>query len=141
MAMDDADATVEPIPPAGGGGRGEPELDKLSNIIRQFNDLFGNIDWHDADKIRKVITEEIPARVAQDKAYQNAQANSGRQNARLEHDKALNRVVLELLDDHTELFKQFSDNANFKRWLADMVFDSTYQSGAGPAHPETGGAA
>ena len=25
----------------------------------------------------------------------------------------LNRVVLEMLDDHTELFKQFSDNADF----------------------------
>jgi type I restriction enzyme R subunit len=141
MAMDDHDSVVEPVPPAGAGGSGEPELDKLSNIIKQFNDLFGNIDWHDADKIRKVITEDIPARVAQDKAYQNAQANSGRQNARLEHDKALNRVVLELLDDHTELFKQFSDNANFKRWLADMVFDSTYHPAAAPVRPQAGGAA
>ncbi len=31
-------------------------------------------------------------RVAQDRAYQNAQVNSDRQNAKLEHDKALNRV-------------------------------------------------
>lgn len=100
----------------------------LSAIIKTFNDLFGNIEWKDEDKIRKVIAEEIPARVAQDKAYQNAQANSDKQNAKLEHDKALNRVVLELLSDHTELFKQFSDNPNFKRWLTDMVFDATYQS-------------
>lgn len=140
MALDDADAFVEPPPPGGGGGGGEPELDRLSNIIKQFNDLFGNIEWHDADKIRKVVTEEIPARVAQDKAYQNAQAHSGKQNARLEHDKALNRVVLELLDDHTELFKQFSDNPNFKRWLADMVFDSTYRPGATPSAPPQGSA-
>lgn len=140
MAMDDADAFVEPPPPGGGGGGGEPELDRLSNIIKQFNDLFGNIEWHDADKIRKVVTEEIPARVAQDKAYQNAQANSGKQNARIEHDKALNRVVLELLDDHTELFKQFSDNPNFKRWLADMVFDSTYRPGQKPSVPPQSGA-
>ena len=140
MAMDDADAFVEPPPPGGGGGGGEPELDRLSNIIKQFNDLFGNIEWHDADKIRKVVTEEIPARVAQDKAYQNAQANSGKQNARIEHDKALNRVVLELLDDHTELFKQFSDNPNFKRWLADMVFDSTYRPGQRPSVPPQSGA-
>ncbi len=139
MAMDDADAVVEPLPPAGGGGSGEPEVEKLSNIIQQFNDLFSNIEWHDGDKIRKVITEDIPARVAQDKAYQNAQANSGRQNARLEHDKALNRVVLELLDDHTELFKQFSDNANFKRWLADMIFDSTYHPGSVPPAPPQAG--
>lgn len=86
--------------------------------------------WKDEDKIRKVIAEEIPARVAQDKAYQNAQANSDKQNAKLEHDRALNRVVLELLSDHTELFKQFSDNPNFKRWLTDTVFDATYQSNA-----------
>jgi type I site-specific restriction-modification system R (restriction) subunit len=127
MAMADADATVEPVPPGGGGGKGEADIDKLSAIIKTFNDLFGNIEWKDEDKIRKVLTEEIPARVAQDKAYQNAQANSD--NA--ECDKA-NRVVLELLSDHTELFKQFSDNSNFKRWLTDTVFDATYQRGAVP---------
>ena len=126
MSMDDADALIEPPPTGPGGGRGEPDIDKLSNIIRAFNDMFGNIEWKDGDKIRKVITEEIPARVAQDKAYQNAQANSDKQNAKLEHDKALNRVVLELISDHTELFKQFSDNPGFKRWMTDMVFDSTY---------------
>lgn len=130
MAMDDSDATVEPVPSGGGGGVDEPEIDRLSNIIKAFNDLFGNIEWKDEDKIRKVITEEIPARVAKDKAYQNAQANSDRQNARLEHDRALNRVILELLSDHTELFKQFQDNPGFKRWLADTVFDETYQPGA-----------
>lgn len=39
-----------------------------------------------------------------------AQANSDKQKAKLEHDKALNRVVLEPISDHTELFRQFSDN-------------------------------
>jgi type I restriction enzyme R subunit len=127
MAMADADATVEPVPTGGGGGKSEADIDRLSAIIKTFNDLFGNIPWKDEDKILKVIAEDIPARVAQDKAYQNAMANSDKQNAKLEHDKVLNRVVLELLSDHTELFKQFSDNANFKRWLTDMVFDSTYR--------------
>ena len=126
ISMDDTDSTVDPVPSSGGGGAGEADIDKLSVIIKTFNDLFGNISWKDEDKIRKVIVEEIPARVAQDKAYQNARANSDKQNAKLEHDRALNRVVLEMLSDHTELFKQFSDNANFKRWLTDMVFDATY---------------
>lgn len=108
---------------------------ELCRIIKAFNDMFGNIEWKDGDKIIQVITEEIPARVGKDKAYQNAQANSDKQNARLEHDKALNRVVLELISDHTELFKQFSDNPSFKRWLTDMVFDSTYLPGAKPPAP------
>lgn len=51
---------------------------------------------------------------------------------KLEHDKALNRVVLALISDHTELFKQFSDNPSFKGWLTDMVFDSTYEPPAPP---------
>lgn len=132
MGMEDDDGSVEPAPTSAGGGGRITEIDRLSNIIKAFNDLFGNIEWKDGDKIRKVITEEIPNRVSQDKAYQNAVAHSDKQNARLEHDKALNRVILELLADHTELFKQFSDNPNFKRWLADTVFDTTYQPGLTP---------
>lgn len=130
MGMEDEDGSVEPAPTSAGGGGGITEIDKLSNIIKAFNDLFGNIEWKDGDKIRKVITEDIPNRVSQDKAYQNAVQHSDKQNARLEHDKALNRVILELLADHTELFKQFSDNANFKRWLTDTVFDVTYRPGS-----------
>ena len=36
-------------------------------------------------------------------------------------------MVIELLADHTELFKQFSDNAAFKKWLADVNFSATYR--------------
>ena len=127
VALADEDAEVEPVPTSGGGGKPEPELDLLSNILKNFNDQFGNISWQDADKIRQVISEEIPAKVAADKAYQNAMKNSDKQNARIEHDKALQRVVTSLLADHTELFKQFSDNPSFKKWLADTVFGLTSQ--------------
>lgn len=73
-----------------------------------------------------MIAEEIPAKVAADKAYQNAMKNSDKQNARIEHDKALQRVIVELLSDHTELFKQFSDNPSFRKWLGDSNFNATY---------------
>lgn len=73
-----------------------------------------------------MIAEEIPAKVSADKAYQNAMKNSDRQNARIEHDKALQRVIVELLADHAELFKQFSDNPSFKKWLGDTNFMTTY---------------
>jgi type I restriction enzyme, R subunit len=39
--------------------------------------------------------------------------NSGRVNARIEHNKALEKAVIEHLSDHTELFKQFSNNPSF----------------------------
>ena len=113
IVLQDADAEIEPVPTSGGGHKPEPELDRLSNIIRAFNDQFGNIKWTDADHVHRLITEDIPARVAADTAYQNARQHSDKQNARIEHDKALGRVMTAILQDDTELFKQFSDNPSF----------------------------
>jgi len=127
ISLPDEDGEVGPVPTSSGGRKPEPELDKLSNIIKTFNDLFGNIEWKDADRIRQVIAEEIPAKVAADKAYQNAMRNSDKAAARLEHDRALQKVVISMLADHTELFKQFSDNPSFKKWLSDTIFGVTYE--------------
>ena len=52
--------------------------------------------------------------------------HSDKQNARIEHDKALARVMTAVLKDDTELFKQFMDNESFRRWLTDTVFGLTY---------------
>ena len=126
IQLADADAEIGPVPVEGGGGRPEPELDRLSNIVKTFNDQFGNITWSDEDRVRKLITEEIPDRVAADTAYRNAKKNSDKQNARVEHDKALTRVMTAVLKDDTELFKQFADNESFRRWMTDTVFGLTY---------------
>ena len=126
IALPDEDGEIGPVPMAGGGHKPEPELERLSNILKAFNDLFGNIGWTDSDRVQRPITEDIPAGVAADKKYQNAQRNSDKGNARIEHDKALIRVMNAVLKDYTELFKQFSDNESFRRWLSDTVFNSTY---------------
>ncbi|MDR4504415.1 MAG: type I restriction endonuclease [Candidatus Scalindua sp.] len=127
IQLADEDAKIDPILIGGGGKKAEPEMDHLSNIIKAFNDHFGNIDWKDTDKIRKVIVEELPVKVALDKAYQNAMKQDDKQNARIEHDKALERVIVDMLTDQTELFKQFMDNPSFKKWLADTIFNETYK--------------
>ena len=140
IALNDADGDIEPVPMESGGRKGEPELERLSNILKSFNELFGNIEWKDGDKIRQVIAEEIPRLVSADKAFQNAKQNSDRQNARIEHDKALGRVIMGLFEDHNELFKQFSDNDSFKKWLSDTVFGVTYSNpGAPPGAVRPGG--
>ena len=127
LLLPDQDGEIGPVPTAEAGHKPEPEMDRLSNIIRAFNDLFGNIAWTDRDRIHQLITEEIPAKVAADGAYQNARKNPDQQNARIEHDKALERVMNAVLKDDTELFRQFSDNESFRRWLADTVFGLTYE--------------
>ncbi|MCH7493654.1 hypothetical protein IIA16_02935, partial [bacterium] len=128
--LPDQDAEIGAVPVSGGGHLPEPEVDRLSTILSAFNDLFGNIQWLDADRVRELITETIPSRVAEDTAYQNAQRNSDKQNARIEHDKALMRVMTAVMKDDTELFKQFMDNEGFKRWMTDTSFFLTYLTDA-----------
>jgi type I restriction enzyme R subunit len=127
IQLPDEDAEIEPVPTSAGGHMPEPELDRLSNILKAFNDQFGNVPWTDTDRVHQLITVDIPAKVAADTAYMNAIKHSDRQNARIEHDKALGRVMTAVLKDDTELFKQFSDNESFRRWLTDTVFGLTYE--------------
>jgi type I restriction enzyme, R subunit len=127
IQLADAEARIDPLPAEGGGSRAEPELDVLSNILRTFNDQWGNIAWSDGDRVRRLITEEIPQKVADDRAYQNARMYSDKQNARIEHDEALRRVIVGLMKDDTDLFRLFSDNPDFNLWLGDTVFGMTYR--------------
>ena len=126
ITLPDANAEIEPVPTSGGGHKPEPELDKLSNILKSFNDQFGGL-FADPKRMEKRISDEIPTRVSADQAYQNAKMNSDRQNARIEHDKALKRVITALFTDDAQLFKQFQDNDSFRHWLTDTVFNMTYE--------------
>jgi type I restriction enzyme R subunit len=130
VLLPDDDGSLEPVPAGGVGGKPEPELDKLSNIIKSFNELFGNIPWTDRDRIGRIITDDLPNMVNANEAYQNAKKNSDKQNARVEHDKALMQAIVSIMNDDGELFKQFMDNDSFKAWLTHRIFEQTYETTA-----------
>lgn len=131
IILDDADAEVDPVPAGKVGHIVEPELDLLSVILSDFNDMFGNINWNDADNVRRQILE-IPAMVSRDEKYQNAMKNSDEQSARMESERALQQVIFAIMADNMELFKQFQDNPSFKKWLSDLVFNLTYNKEGKP---------
>ena len=132
ILLPDEDAEINPVPTIGGGQRPEPVLDLLSKILKDFNDLFSDIDWDDGDRVRELISDTIPSRVAEDTAFKNAQKNSDKENARIEHDKALLRVMTAIMKDDTQLFKQFQDNEGFKRWMTDTVYELAAEQVSGP---------
>lgn len=132
IKLEDADAEVPPVPAGKSGHIVNPEMDLLSLILNDFNDMFGNVNWNDADNVRRQILE-IPAMVSKDERYQNAMKNSDAQNARMESERALQQVIFAIMADNMELFKQFQDNPSFKKWLSDMVFNMTYDPDKGAA--------
>ncbi len=40
--------------------------------------------------------------------------------------------MLAIMKDDSQLFKQFSDNESFKKWLTDTVFGLTYEEDVSP---------
>lgn len=131
IKLEDEDAEIAPVPAGKVGHNVAPELDLLSKIIIDFNDMFGNIQWNDADNVQRQILQ-IPAMVSRDEKYQNAMKNSDEQEARTESKSALQKVIFSIMSDNMELFKQFQDNPSFKKWLTDMVFNLTYNKEGKP---------
>ncbi|MES2177954.1 MAG: type I restriction endonuclease subunit R [Gemmatimonadota bacterium] len=123
IALLDENAEIEPVPTDAHGHKPEPELDRLSNILRSFNEQFGTL-FTDTDRVAQRIRDDIAPRVAADAGYQNARANTPH-TARLAHDKALAGVMQHLLKDDTQVYKEFVENESFKRFVGDMVYAIT----------------
>ncbi|MEI7638828.1 MAG: hypothetical protein WCJ37_16075, partial [Syntrophus sp. (in: bacteria)] len=125
IALADADAEIEPVPTDVQAHKAEPELDRLSNILKTFNEQFGTL-FTDADRVTKRIRDDIAPKVAADTAYRNAKENTPH-TARMAHDQALGKVMQLLLKDDTQVYKQFVENESFRRFVGDMVYTITSQ--------------
>lgn len=125
IQLEDSDSEIAPVPAGKSGHVVSPEMDLLSIIVSEFNDMFGNIDWKEPDNARRQILE-IPAMVSKDEKYRNAMKNSDEQSAKLESERALQQVIFSIMADNMEIFKQYQDNPSFKKWLSDLVFNLTY---------------
>jgi type I restriction enzyme R subunit len=123
IAVDDKDAEIGPVPVESGSGKRDIELDRLSNILRSFNENFGTM-FTDGDRVVKRIRDDIAPKVAADVAYQNAQDNTPH-TARIAHDQALDKVMQTLLKDDTQVYKQYVENDSFRGFVSEMVYAMT----------------
>ena len=125
IALADEDAEIDAVPTDASHRKSEPELDRLSNILKAFNEQFGTL-FADTDRVARRIRDDIAPKVAADAAYQNAKENTPH-TARMAHDQALAKVMQHLLKDDTQVYKQFVENDSFKRFVGDMVYALTSQ--------------
>lgn len=131
IRLEDEDAEIAPVPAGKTDHIINPEMDLLSVIITEFNDMFGSITWHEPDNTRRQILE-IPAMVSKDEKYQNAMKNSDEESAKLESERALQQVIFAIMADNMEIFKQYQDNPSFRKWLSNLVFSLTYNKRGTP---------
>jgi len=117
---------VDPAPAAMAGRKGELELWQLEEIIRTFNERFGNIDWMKDDKVKKVMFEEIPNQLEKDEHTIESIRNSDRQNARITSDDKVTELVQDFIFTSTDFYKMFMDNSDFKRQYLEFIFNKLW---------------
>lgn len=128
---------VTPIPVGVGGGKSEPELDTLENILNAFNQRFGDIDWTDKDKVNEILTQQIPADMKANSDLMNTIIDSPDvQNAKLKSDKELEKIMALLFQSQTEIYKKFLE-PDFQKRYKEFIFDTlwTQQGKQPPINP------
>jgi len=120
---------LEPIPtPIGGISKAPSEKDTLENILDEFNRRFGDVKWKEPDKVKKVLTEDIPEVLRKDKSVNNA---PDRQNAKEVTNKKLMNEIKNLMMTQTEIYQKFMNDESFQDKYSEYVFDMIYQAKEG----------
>ena len=122
LELEDEDVEIDPVPASAGGGLAEQEMDPLSVIIADFNSVWAT----HSSSVSANLLKTLPEQVLADPAYRNARKNSDRQNARIEHDAAMQRALVATMNCGADLFKLYTENEDFKSWLSDKMFELTY---------------
>ena len=127
ISLAEQDAEIPPILASAARQAHDPEMDRLSNIIAEFNKTWGGT-FSEPERVAEILNR-MPDQVLEDEAYRNARTNSDRQNAQIEHDSAVRRLVTAMVRCQTELYKAYTGDADFREWLNGEMFRATYQTG------------
>ena len=123
IALENTDAEIEPIPMGKGkGGKSEPEMTKLSDILEQFN----GINWQNIELAKQQL-DELPNRIKGDEAFVNAAKNSNKATAQQQFNSSMLMVVAKMLNENTEFCRQYLDNPDFMNFINERVFQNVYQ--------------
>ena len=117
------DLPVKPIPVGTGGDKPQPEMDALSSIVKDFNDIYGNIEWKNRDEVLRQI-EELPARITPSVDLVNAVRNGDRLVAQITFNDDIINIVAGMLEEKTEFVQTYFANQNFQNFANARVFQA-----------------
>lgn len=98
------------------------ELQELSEIIKEFNEKYGNVEWNEGDKIVRTL-QNIKEDVLKDEKFVKSSKHSDRQNLRIEFEALLQEKMQEIIDVNFDFYKHFTDDAALKQRITQKMFD------------------
>lgn len=123
LTLADEDVHLDPVPTSTGGLNTDPIMDRLSAIIATFNELLGDTDFSDADRVKRHATVTILDELLANEDLQSAHRHSDEQNRRIEFNQSLFNALLEHLQDETELYQKFQTDKLFQSQFGTQMYE------------------
>lgn len=127
ILLQNKDSEIEPVPTSSVSGLIEEDMQTLSVIESEFNELFGNIDWQDSELVRKQV-EELTERVKNDDDVRNAMLRNDEATANQNCDESTQNEVTQMTLTHTELMQYYFTNHDFQQHLNEMIREKVRQA-------------
>ena len=123
IELENSDSEIAPIEIGKPGGKSEPDMKKLSEILDEFN----GINWLDKEKAKKQL-DELPVRLQADEAFVNAARNSDKATAQQQCNISLMSIIAQMLNENTEFCCNYLEKPEFMNFINQRVFNTAYES-------------
>lgn len=124
ISLENENAEIAPVPTGNGAaGKKEPELVKLSDILEEFNQRYGGVEWEYPDKVKKDI-DELPRELAENESFANAVLHADESTVQIEGNDALQQIIVKNMAARSELFRIFLENQEFQNFLVERVINA-----------------
>lgn len=100
----------------------ESELEELANIVREFNERYGSIDFGESDKVSRILYN-IKEDIAKDEMFLDSLGDSDMQNLRIEFNEIFNKKYQNIVNTDFTLYQQLNDNKDFRERIAQTIFN------------------
>lgn len=124
ISLENENAEIAPVPTGNGAaGKKDPELVKLSDILEEFNQRYGGVEWEYPDKVKKDI-DELPRELAENESFANAVLHADESTVQIEGNDALQQIIVKNMAARSELFRIFLENQEFQNFLVERVINA-----------------
>ena len=100
----------------------ESELEELENIVREFNERYGSIDFGESDKVSRILYN-IKEDIAKDEMFLDSLGDSDMQNLRIAFNAIFNKKYQNIVNTDFTLYQQLNDNKDFRERIAQTIFN------------------
>ena len=119
IKLNNENAEIGPVPTSTATGVQEPEMEKLSDIVREFNRLFG-ITVDNPEVVKKQF-EEVVEQAKNDDTVRDSMLNSDTETANNECDEAVGDALNTVTGKYTELLNLYWSNEEVRNLVNQRV--------------------